>query len=98
MLLQLRLCIEKPKVEMDRFPIGYDDRFGVFCFFNCLSDFEIMETSLIFQYVILGAVFIFACYSLFRILKKTLLQRNLIQNELIAIKIVGVVNSRIKKD
>jgi ABC-type nickel/cobalt efflux system permease component RcnA len=55
---------------MDRFTGGYDDRFGIFCVDDSISDFEIMDSSLIVQYVLVLLIVAFACYSLFRVLKK----------------------------
>lgn len=55
---------------MDRLSGDYDDRFGIFCVDDSISNFKVMDSSLIFQYVLIALLVAFACYSLFKIFKK----------------------------
>jgi hypothetical protein len=43
---------------------------GLYCFFNNLSNFKIMGNSLIFQYLIIALIVLFASYSLFKIIAR----------------------------
>jgi ABC-type nickel/cobalt efflux system permease component RcnA len=77
---------------MDRLTGGYDDRFGIFCVDDSISDFEIMDSSLILQYVLVLLIVAFACYSLFRVLKKNFAPKNSAPKEQTAIKTADVHN------
>lgn len=43
---------------------------GLYCLLISLSNFKIMETSLIFQYIIIAVIVLFAGYSLFKIITR----------------------------
>jgi Fe2+ transport system protein B len=71
------------KLEMDWLTGGYDDRFGIFCVDDSISNFKVMDSSLIFQYVLVALIVAFACYSLFKVLKKNFAPKNSVPKELL---------------
>ena len=41
---------------------------GLCSLFNCLSNFKVMDNSLVFQYIIIAVIVLIAGYSLFKII------------------------------
>lgn len=82
----------KPKLEMDSFTGDHDDRIGIFCVHVCISNLKIMDSSLLLQYIVVLLVVAFACYSLFRILRKNFAPKKFNSREQTVIRIAVVHN------
>jgi hypothetical protein len=77
---------------MDRLTGGYDDRFGIFCVDDSISDFKIMDSSLILQYTCFTDRCICLLLFIQSIQRKTFAPKNSVPKEQTAIKTADVHN------
>lgn len=63
---------------------------GVFCIVICISDTKIIKmNTLVIQYIVIGALLLFACFRVWKIFQKTLVRKKAV----VATKTAGVHKS-----